>query len=385
MNPDLLQKLQAIYEKEQASSFVARTADQLPRSYESITDDWLTDVLCTKGSGAKVAGHRLGEADEGTSNRRLIVIEYNQAGRDQGLPGRVYCKASYGLANRIALGLSGGAWSEIVFYRDIRRHLDIEAPQAYYTEIDRESLNSLIMLEDIGERGSDFCSDKTPMTLPRAQSQMRLLAKVHGTVYASEALQRAILQLPTWPEFFEKTLSFGMREGACQGFLDAEEVIPGALYRRSHEVWAATVSAVDDHLGARHTLAHGDVHLKNWYLAGDGEMGLADWQCCSRGHWGRDVAYTISTALQPEDRRLWERDLLKLYFEELAAAGGPVVAFDSGFGVYRQQLLAALAWWTFTLSPPPGMPDMQPRDTTLEFVRRISTAIHDLEALDAFA
>jgi hypothetical protein len=32
----------------------------------------------------------------------------------------------------------------------------------------------------------------------------------------------------------------------------------------------------------------------------------------------------------------------------------------------------------------PGMPDMQPRDVTLEFILRIATAIDDLESLDSF-
>ncbi|MCY1562617.1 hypothetical protein D9M68_1000460 [compost metagenome] len=75
---------------------------------------------------------------------------------------------------------------------------------------------------------------------------------------------------------------------------------------------------------------------------------------------------------------------MSLYLDELHAAGGPQVSFDEGWNIYRQQLLSALTWWTVTLTPPPGLPDMQPRDTTLEFIRRISTAIDDLDSLDAF-
>jgi len=45
---------------------------------------------------------------------------------------------------------------------------------------------------------------------------------------------------------------------------------------------------------------------------------------------------------------------------------------------------AVLAFWTITINPAPGMPDMQPRDSTLEFIRRIAIAIDDLDALDSF-
>jgi hypothetical protein len=175
-----------------------------------------------------------------------------------------------------------------------------------------------------------------------------------------------------------------MKEGSNQGFLDAEWVVPPQLYRRFDEIWPATAASVERHNQLPHTLAHGDVHLKNWYIAGNGQMGLSDWQCCHRGHWGRDFAYTISTALTIDDRRAWDKDLLRYYLERLRAAGGPKVEFNEAWLHYRQQLMSALTWWTVTLSPPAGMPDMQPKDITLEFIRRIATAIDDVDALASF-
>ncbi|MET0984041.1 MAG: phosphotransferase [Steroidobacteraceae bacterium] len=131
------------------------------------------------------------------------------------------------------------------------------------------------------------------------------------------------------------------------------------------------------------TVAHGDVHLKNWYVAGNGEMGLGDWQCAHHGHWARDVAYALSTALTIENRRDSEQDLLRYYLDRLHAAGGPKLDFNDAFTAYRQQLITALTWWTIVVHPAPGMPDMQPRDITFEFVRRMSTAMDDLDTLDS--
>ena len=40
-------------------------------------------------------------------------------------------------------------------------------------------------------------------------------------------------------------------------------------------------------------------------------------------------------------------------------------------------------WWTGTLTTATDMPEMQPSDTFMEFIRRIAAAIDDLDALDA--
>ena len=112
-------------------------------------------------------------------------------------------------------------------------------------------------------------------------------------------------------------------------------------------------------------------------------MGLADWGVACRGHWSRDLAYTIGTALTPEDRRAWEKELVARYLDGLAAAGAPSIPFDEAMRLYRGQYLSSLAFWTVTLTPGPGAPDMQPRDITLEFIRRLSHAIDDLDALAA--
>ena len=129
---------------------------------------------------------------------------------------------------------------------------------------------------------------------------------------------------------------------------------------------------------------HNDLHLKNWFTRPDGEMGVNDWQNCCKGNWSRDFAYCVSTGTVPEKRRAWERELLQYYLDELYARGGPRLDFADAFRLYRQQLFAALAWWTGTLGQPPDAPAMQPPATSLEFIRRMAIAIDELDALDSF-
>ena len=55
---------------------------------------------------------------------------------------------------------------------------------------------------------------------------------------------------------------------------------------------------------------HGDAHLGNMYLDAQGRPGFLDWQTARRGHWAQDVTYFYVSALDPLDRRAWERDLI---------------------------------------------------------------------------
>jgi hypothetical protein len=226
----------------------------LPLSYESIQAEWLTRVLCKSVPGAQVRGFSLGSPDDGSSNRRKIYLQWNQAGDAAGLPKALFCKATHDLANRMVLGVSGGARCEVLFYRDVRPLLDIEAPQCFHAHINDETFNSIIMLGDISDDVTEFCSHKTVMTRARAESQMRLLARLHGRVYGSARLQELISQFPTWPGFFNGTLAFGMKEGSNKGFLSAESVVPRRLFQRFEEIWPATVASVADQERLPHTL-----------------------------------------------------------------------------------------------------------------------------------
>jgi aminoglycoside phosphotransferase (APT) family kinase protein len=159
--------------------------------------------------------------------------------------------------------------------------------------------------------------------------------------------------------------------------------MPAKLMQRRQEVWPATMKALAVHTSEPSTFLHSDVHIGNWYQTGAGRMGLCDWQCPSRGHWSRDVAYAISSALEPEDRRNWERELLARYLERLAEHRAPKLNFDKSFTWYRQQLLHAFSMWTITLRHSPLLPSMQTEAMTLAMMERVGTAIDDLDALDS--
>ena len=377
-----VEQITAGYEKEREEYSIPVSRGDLPLAYEDITPQWLDAVLCAVFPGAAVESIALDEPDEGNSNRRRLFVTYNEAGHDAKLPDTIFCKASHGLANRISLGMTDCMQNEANFYNLVRHELDIEAPVCYFANYN-QALNSIVMLKDMDER-TQFCNYATTITRELVEDQLGLLAKLHGRYLQSPELGGSLAAFSTWTDFFAK-LDYPDFENACdKGFEVSEPVIPPRLFKRRKEIWPATLTSTIRHLELPHTLTHGDDHLGNWYITADGKMGLMDWQGLNRGHWSRDVAYAVVTSLTIEDRRAWLDDLLLYYHSCLEQVSGSKISFDGVLDLIGQQLLSILAYWTITANPTPDMPDMQPKEMTLEMIRRITTAIDDLDAMDSF-
>jgi Phosphotransferase enzyme family len=382
---DLVKQITELYERDQKSDAKAVAASDIPIRYESITPDWMTHILCKGYPDAKVVEVNLDNPDDGSANRRRVFVKYNEAGINANLPTSVFCKASQGLNNRINLALSGGTHSEVTFFNKIRPYInDADIPRAYFAAYDESSFNSIIVLEDI-ESDVEFCRHWTPINFDQALSQLELLAKFHTRFENNPGLNAQAFGMVSWQDYWAACVVSDLETFSNKGFRAAEEVIPPRLFKRYEEIWPATEKSVAIHDYLPATLLHGDCHLKQWFIRNStGKMGLTDWQGCSFGHWSRDLAYCVSTSLAIADRRKWERELLQRYLEFLKEGGAEVPSFDKAWLLYRQNLMSSLAYWTVTLTPAPTQPDMQPQDTCMEFIKRMTHAIDDLDVLDTF-
>lgn len=360
-------------------------AEEVPPSYASITCEWLTAVLCSDVPGAAVTEFSLDERDDGSSNRRRIFLSYNQAGSDAGFPARVFCKAAETLENRMVLGVSETAKAEADFYNLVRPRLDIPAPSARYARFDPKSFAYLIMMDDMAA-DVRFPDERTTLSRAQAEQMAITLAGLHSRFHANPALGTTELPFKTWPVWWADQM-YGAPDFPrfCdKGFGEISDQLPERLVRRRAEVWPATEKSVARHHELPHTLIHGDVHLKNWFILPDDRMGLHDWQLTTIGHWSRDFVFATTTALTIEQRRDWQLDLLRFYIERMEANGVPKIGFNDALLNIRQQLMTAFAFWTITMCPTDEMPQMQPRRTTVEFLKRMGAAIDDYESLDSF-
>jgi hypothetical protein len=81
-------------------------------------------------------------------------------------------------------------------------------------------------------------------------------------------------------------------------------------------------------------LGHGDPHLSNLFVDGQGEAGLLDWTCF-RAPWALDITYFIGGCLDVEDRRRWELTLVHRYLGCLHHCGIRAPTPEDAWLAYR--------------------------------------------------
>jgi hypothetical protein len=361
------------------------TLDQIPRSTEFLTTEWLTAALCAHHPGARVDGFSLGTGSDGSTSRRAVHIEYNETGQNAGLPRQLFTKSTPNLTSRLLTVPAGALQVECLFYNAIRPTLNVETPIGYYAEFDHRTGRSMILLDDVSQSKTATFGDPTKVRIDRAKAEhvVRLLATVHGTFWNSPRFNsdlRLIKDAESYQLDLNKLIRF--RSRSMVGIERAREVVPTEFLRRRDELWPALLRSLALHRAGPITLLHSDVHSRNWYVTGDDRMGLYDWQCITKGRWGLDLAYAMSSALTVEDRRSWERDLLEIYIDQLAESGGDKMTLDEAWLGYRQQIFHGLFFWLFTLGEGFLEPAMQPPAVSLANVGRMAHMVIELGCLD---
>jgi Phosphotransferase enzyme family len=357
----------------------------VPASPDVLTTEWLTAALCSGHPGAEVSDFAVGVGSGGTTSRAPLTIGYNTAGKAVGLPVEVFAKATPRLTSRLVTVPIGALYTEAQFYNKIQPTLEIETPTGYYAVVDERSGRSMFLLEDIARTRNCTFADITKLYVDRdkAEDQIRLLATLHGSFWGSPRQQSDLACINTALKFQIVANNMIDFEGrSLIGLKRAADVIPRRLLGRGREIYGAAMRSLEAHAGEPMTLLHSDVHLNNWYVTGEGRMGLCDWQVASWGNWAMDVAYVMASALTVEDRRVWERELIEIYLEQLKASGGPAdLDFSHAWQQYRQQVFHGLIFWLFTLGHGRLQPAMQPDPVSLVNLERMTNAIVDLDSL----
>ncbi|WP_313802355.1 phosphotransferase [Sphingobium sp.] len=381
---EAVDRLNAQIAREEAEPDFARDYEDVPRQIEAITREWLTAILCRNVVGAEVAGFQLGDGSAGTSVRRQLIVQYNAKGRAAGLPERLFTKSTPTFHTRYINGITGTMVDEATFFNKLRPELGLEAPVSVHAAYDIERFRAIFVFEDLTVgRETEFCTAQTDVTLDRAQQMTRLMAEYHGHFWEDPRFDTTfgdLRPMSRWWRHIHKMLD---RDTTHEAGMDgAIAVIPSGIMQRRQDIWRVYWEAVDEHDKAPRTLIHNDPHIGNWYIS-DGRMGLCDWQCACVGSWARDLSYSITCSLPVENRRAWEAELLELYVAELNRnVGRQVLSMEEAWPLYRQQMVLALYFWTDVLCHSQNLPDMQPRELTLELIKRITIAMDDLRVLD---
>jgi aminoglycoside/choline kinase family phosphotransferase len=241
--------------------------------------------------------------------------------------------------------------TELDFYRQIRPRLEVEAPQMYGGDLEESTGRFIVLIEDLGLRGARFPNATGSLSADEVAGLLATLARVHARYWASPALERDFpwLERPLAGEMVEWFRDLGPRIMRKQLRLDWKAALVEPLHRSEEQLWDALwkLQAILDEQPL--ALIHGDAHVGNTYLLPDGGGGLLDWQLTKAGSWAHDLTYLIVTALDPELRRIHERELIAGYLSALAKLGVTPPSEADAWLLYRQNVVWGLViGWVLT-------------------------------------
>src|SRR5581483_6577885 len=309
--------------------------------------------------------------------------DYNEVGCDAHLPSALYTKSAPSLLSRLFCGLNRIGQIEGAFYLEIAPELKIETPTAYAAVGEQNSGRSLLILEDIvASRGVTFCDPTiTRVDREQADDMVDIMATYHRHFWGSPRLDSEFVWLidsADWQRRLNEMMGF--RRMFTNGLKRSRDILPRSLVARESEMWPALMRSLELDRGRPRTLLHQDAHSRNWYVTGEGRMGIYDWQACGKGPWADDVSYALACGLSVEDRRLWERELLDRY---VATLGAVAPSREQAWLSYRQHIMHGLAYWLATIGRTMVQPVLQPHEVCVANVHRLGQAAEDLQMLDA--
>lgn len=351
-------------------------AAPMPLSVEQIDADWLSAALALRYPGTEVTRLAVIDVNHGTASKLRLDLQYNRAGQEHGLPGRLVVKGGFAGPQQRALACDGYR-REARFYEQVSPSAPagLERPQHFFAGSDPDNGQSIVLLEDLAARNASFGRATAPVSVATAAATLEWLARFHAHRWTAAVLQaaepypgiiKAVIDVLLGPDMWDVNLARPLAR-----FVPAALRDPARVRRALQAMWQAAA-------GLSPTLIHGDAHLGNMYFLADGAPGFLDWQSPMIGPPMDDVTYFLIGALSIADRRAHERELLRHYLEQLVAAGAAAPSFDAAWLTYRQQVMHGFMW----VATPP---QMQPDDIVEANTERFSAAAEDLESLRALA
>jgi hypothetical protein len=343
----------------------------LPKTPDDLTTEWVARALGSS-TGREVVDSVVVDVQWGTATKVMLRVGYAGARGPDGPPERLCVKG--GLDERLAgFDTSECYRIEAAFFADLAPTIDATIPRCWYTARDEQT--GIVILDDLAAAGCTFGTPTQPWTPDLVAAALEVQAAWHAPFWGTKPgtldwlavgspSLRAASAVLLGEEHWKQTFNAAGAPARGRETDDRERVV-----RAIRKLWE-----LDD--SGPLTLAHGDAHLGNAYVDGQGRPGFLDWQCVCLGPALWDVAYFIGGALSCEDRRAHERRLLEHYLDALAAGGGPRIGFDEAWRSYVHHIVHGFHW---AVTPPV----MQSPENVAAMAARYVAAIDDHDAVTA--
>jgi hypothetical protein len=329
---------------------------------ELLTPEWLTGALATRFPEVQVTAVIPGPIVERVSTNARFAIEGELP---PGLHSALCAKGYFSDAGRVSAQASV---PEASFYRDLAEKTGVRTLHSVWADVDPATQHGVVITEDVVEAGGVFRDALTPCDAEQTAALLSELAHLHAYgwddagVAETPWLTARIAQTALVRGVKEINHNFDGPPGAG---------VPDDI-RNARQLVDAFVALGELRPGPGWTVIHGDMHVGNTFLDGDGRPALIDWQLVQHGHWSIDVAYHIASALEPDERATAERELLRHYLDRVASLGADVPSFDDAWTDYRRAMPYGFFLW--------GITQFVTQDIIGVLLHRIGTAAAELES-----
>jgi Ser/Thr protein kinase RdoA (MazF antagonist) len=342
------------------SAGVATGADQL-------SAEWLSEALRTEVRRVRMEQIGTGQ----TSSTYRLELE----GDD--LPPTIVAKLAEGeeeARRRVVLAHR----SEVGFYTRLAGRMELATPRCFYGSITDDGSSFTLLLEDLAPRRPgrqvEGCGPEQAMLAVRA------VAALHAASWRDPSSLELDFVIPLTRERAEflgglvrtSTERFVERYGDRLGAQDPATLV------------AVAEAIVDWQLSRpqRFSLIHGDFRLDNLMFspAEDGVVAV-DWQTLTVAFPARDLSYFLGTALQVEDRRVNEQQLVGAYHEELLVRGVTDYSAAECFEDYRLAQLHGPMITVLGVMTSAEVLELDAEEMFISMATRTCAAIRDLGSL----
>lgn len=327
---------------------MAETAQPLLR-YEDVTPEWMTLALRDAVPDVTVSAVRRGPVFGYKQNKFRVEVDYS-AGKGA-LGDSFIIKGNFPGEDDPSTGSAWAMANELRSIRDIVPFVKAPAMPDWY-HISVEDHASSIVMEDLAPKGATFFDAFHTLDLGQAMAFMDAFARMHASEWDSAifreggamgpgtfaAENRRLVNdvyFPTFftPENWQSYIALPRGRALPNAFQDLD---------RARDAWGRLWKLLGQ---SAMVVVHGDEHLGNLYVTADGKPGVIDWVARPE-HWPIGIAYFMLCALDPLDRRQWERTLLSHYVTRLGVYGAASVpSFEDAWFLYRCATFYPVMTW----------------------------------------
>ncbi len=321
---------------------------KIPAGPEELTPEWLTHALRQTGTltNATVGSFDAEMIAEGVGLLgQLARVSLRYEGSDADAPRTLIAKFPAAAEANREIGNAFRVYErEVRFYEEIADDVEIRTPRCYYSAMDVEADEYVLLLEDLAP--ACVGDQLTGCSQQKAELAVAHLAKFHAAWWDSPRLAE-IGWMPLANDPVMKSVEETYQDAWGPFVKRFGDRVPKSVLKTGERL-GERIGIVQDQLAEPpRTIYHGDYRTDNIFFAtpeGGDPLAVIDWQLSCRGRGVYDVACFMSQSLPPEERRAREMKVLRTYHQILMENGVRGYDFDQCFRDYRLSTLFCLAY-----------------------------------------